>query len=149
MIAEILDAFAVLDEVPIDQFFRLDNLFRRETGDGFEPRTLPSPACSFYRPGGLLGGAPIRGSRGLGRGLASRFLHFGQRVFKRLDQPLRVSLEALLRHPYRVSPRQRLQRLRQRGGARHLGLLHEHRDDALPEPQPRLDLDPNEILRVL
>ena len=94
------------------------------------------------------GRALLRRCGGLGRRPAARLLHFCECVFERLDQPLRVGLESLLREPDRISPRERLEWLRQRLGARHFGLLHQHRNDPLAESERRFDLDADKILRI-
>ena len=148
VIAEFLAAFAGLDEIPVGQLFRLGDLFRRQAGDGVEPRSLFFRSRSLLGVSRLLRRALLFGRRGLGLSLAPRVLHFCQCVLERLDESLRVSLEALLRQPDRVSPRERLERLRQCVGARHFGLVHKHRDHALAELERRFDLDANKIFRI-
>ena len=46
---------AGLDEIPVGQLFRLGDLFRRQAGDGVEPRPL------FFRPRSLLGVSRLLG----------------------------------------------------------------------------------------
>jgi hypothetical protein len=148
VIAKILDAVAALDELPVGQFFGLGDPFRRQAGDGVEPRPFLFRPHSLVGLSRLLGRALLRRCGGLGRRPAARLLHFCGCVFERLDQPLRVGLESLLREPDRISPRERLERLRQRLGARHFGLLHQNRNDPLAESERRFDLDADKILRI-
>lgn len=120
-------------------------LFRRRDCDGVKLHPLS------YRPRDLLDfGRPLGGELFCRCGCrisdpATRLLHFRQRVFKHLDQPLHIGFEALVCQPDRVSPRERLERLGQSIGARHLGLLHQHRNYVLGEPERRFNFDANEI----
>jgi hypothetical protein len=148
VIAKILDTVTGLDELPVGQLLRLGDLFRRKAGDGVEPRPLLFRPRRLVNLGGFFRRAPRFGGRGLGFGLVVRVLHFRECVFERLDQPLRVGLEPLLRQPDRISPRERLERLRQRLGARHFGLLHQNRNDPLAELERRFDLDADKILWI-
>ena len=54
-----------------------------------------------------------------------------------------------MRQPHRVTAGKRLQALGQIPRAGHFGVVHEHRNDALAQPQSRFDLDAHEIVLVV
>jgi hypothetical protein len=149
VIAEFLGTFAALDEVPVGQLLGLGDLFRRKPRDCVEPGSLLLRPRGFLGLGGFFRHVLRFGGRSFCFRVTLRGFRLGKRTLEGLNEPLRVRLETLLRQPDRISARERLQGFRQRVCARHLGLVHQHRNDVFAESQRRFDLDANEILWIL
>ena len=80
---------------------------------------------------------------------APRRLGLRQHLLERLDEALRVGAKSLMRQPDGVASGERLQALGQLRRARHLRIVHENRNHPLLLRQRRLDLDADEVLRIV